>query len=515
MTFMDILRKETPSNTIFDTLIVYFNNSEVIEAKTLVRDISNILKLSKKNMDNVEKERFNNKIDFPFYNKIINVDKKFTEALEGLNKFYDNYKQFINAQNKQHEKFINNEEYKPESVLPQEWVYIREELTPKAIEKTLVRLNSFMNLTSKKRNIYLSNKGSRSEQSVPFILEEMLKKSLNREEYNEDFSILKSRGLFGKIQLRKISIIISAIEKNKLIPPSRINLKDSDVIFKILKSDYKSKSNIVNQGYEIFKDILRAENILLPTSDSSNILEDFMSSYKSSSEIEEELKKLNDILRTPDYKDDVIYFKDLSTFQNIIFMAERMYDDMQDNSKLRDRDFDKLYSSKDEFKEYMDEQQIKYGEKKEEDLISNETKEVTMNYSSFMEDVVSEAEDFKRLYGTLAWLVFKLEDEKLLREREIRIDNRLLDRLDLTKVELNSLYDEKFAKMKLSEITRGIKSQSENKKSRIEEGRKIRDKDRKSKTNATKPMSDEQIWQRRLKELNDNASDPTTTTEDE
>ena len=438
MSFMDILRKEiSTSNTVLDTLVSYFNNYERIETVKLVKDISNVLNLAKENMDGAEKSIFNEKIDFPFYKKI-KVEKQFQYAFEELKKFSNNYKSFI----RRHDKAsIEND------LLPAEWDNLKQQIlklentstieeADKWINGTVERLEKFMQLTSSKRN---------------------------REEYTEDFGILKDRGLFGKNKLRKVAILISAIKRNKLIPPSRVKLENRNMIFTILKTDYISKGNVVKQGYKILKDILRTENILLPTSNDNNMLERFLTSYKSSPEIEQNLRRLKEIFRTPDASDDIAYFKDLTTFQNIIYKAEQMYADMDVGYDNFD-DFYANVNTTDELKDFMESEQEKYGEETEEE----ETEYKESDLDAFVDDAL----DFKQFYGSLAWLVFTLEKKQLIRRNEIKIDNKLLGILDLTKQELYDTYDKTYGNINLKELTRGVtaenKRQLEASKSRKE-----------------------------------------------
>lgn len=455
MSFMDILRKEiSTSNTVLDTLVSYFNNYERIETVKLVKDISTVLNLAKQNMDGTEKSIFNEKIDFPFYKKI-KVEKQFQYAFEELKKFFNSYQTFIRRHNK---ASIEND------LLPAEWDNLKQQIlelentstieeADKWINGTVERLEKFMQLTSSKRNVFLDNDGDRNKQSIPFILESMLKKALNREEYTEDFGILKDRGLFGKNKLRKVAILISAIKSNKLIPPSRVKLENRNMIFTILKTDYISKGNVVKQGYKILKDILRTENILLPTSNDNNMLERFLTSYKSSPEIEQNLRRLKEIFRTPDASDDIAYFKDLTTFQNIIYKAEQMYADMDVGYDNFD-DFYANVNTTDELKDFVESEQEKYGEETEEE----ETEYKESDLDAFVDDAL----DFKQFYGSLAWLVFTLEENQLIRRNEIKIDNKLLGILDLTKQELYDTYDETYGNINLKELTRGVTTASLN-----------------------------------------------------
>ena len=99
-------------------------------------------------------------------------------------------------------------------------------------------------------------------------------------------------------------------------------------------------------------------------------------------------------------------------------------------------------------------EQERYGEK---------TKEQETEYKeSDLDTFVDDALDFKQFYGSLAWLVFTLEENQLIRRNEIKIDNKLLGILDLTKQELYDTYDETYGNINLKELTRGVTAASSN-----------------------------------------------------
>ena len=119
--------------------------------------------------------------------------------------------------------------------------------------------------------------------------------------------------------------------------------------------------------------------------------------------------------------------------------------------------FDDFYAnvnSTDELKDFMVSEQERYGEK---------TKEQETEYKeSDLDTFVDDALDFKQFYGSLAWLVFTLEENQLIRRNEIKIDNKLLGILDLTKQELYDTYDETYGNINLKELTRGVTAASSN-----------------------------------------------------
>lgn len=449
MSFMDILRKENNLSelTVMDKLLEYLSNSDIFEAKRLFNTIEYLLNLGIEITTNKEKKlKLKDDVDIylsslsrkiPSLPKRDNIDEELAYSVDIFRVFYDWYKKWI----KDGIDNIGNQR----TVLDMFDFTTKKDKIKNEGEKTLEELNKLINTvtTRVKTSLFdVDETMDRNKQNTVIIFESLLTKASEKEEYKTDFSILKDRGFFNRSELRKLAILIKNIKENKNITSVRMKnkLENQSIIFNMLKKTYNTK-----RGYEVLENIFKKEQLFLPSlKEDVDIIQNLLSSYKGKKKIKEQTRRLKRILLSKTIDDDIKFFENFGQFQRIIFYAEEMYDNMQE--ELAEETSQSKAKVDSLFAEYYD-----MSDTKDKDIVDNV-------YDDSFEDnqAAGELENFKIFYSTLAWLVFKIKDNNLDYSNKININNNLLEKINLNKSKIYEMYDEKYKHIRLSELTSGL-----------------------------------------------------------
>ena len=451
MSFIDILRKETLApDIIFDVLTRTMNKVLSTKYKAATEDIKRFLKKLKDstNYTNGVVPSSITKIEYPFDKKIAdkaNANEKYSKRIfiSAVNKIQVFQTEYIEAV----DIYINmNLTPKKNKLSEIQTLDSRQSAEKLALLSSMNYLKEFIVDATKSEDVFSEDK--KSNKGIPVILESMLNKKINNDDYNNDFNELHQRGFVNSKNLRKIGLLLEAFENNKTMNsiPIKGRLAESRMIFTLLNNKYTTTHGTKNKkmGYEILTEILIEQGLPVKTTFSEKtMMLRAVESFKGIPNIDERTKTLQRVFRTITPKDDLIYFKDMKELQHIIFRAEQSYANMLDGdeNKIFAEVVNSYPSWNDDTNQYDDIKHIT----NDSELIWDDEEDTSVKR------ILSEVEDFKIYYTSLAWLVFKLKDKKL--SDELKIDQKILDTFNLNKEQIYKMYDSDYGHINLKGLT--------------------------------------------------------------
>lgn len=461
MTFMDILRKKGISdsnirdnksgNTVFNILTRSFSTS-----------LSNSYKQLKTNIE----ENLPKDIESVFNKKIVVSDKgveaQFMSAPDSERKqkaeyklAYKEMKTFMDKFEKTITNPISLDETATQQLARQNKMrfYYNGQFKEKGEIKTNSNVPSLTKLITLSTNAQVSTskittKPVNEKTAVPKILKTIFQKIINDEPYTNNFDLIRRTGFVSTQNLRKLGILIESFKGNKPINaiPIKARLVNFNIIVELLKETFVS-NNKRKQGYELLEIMLQEQNLPIKTTKGNVEMKDFIEAYESREDVKQKAKDIQKVLLSESLRDDLLKFKSLKELQNIIYMAERDYANIETNTDA----FSEYYGSPQDFISTN----VK-GKEKEEVL----TTVFSDKDKHKIENVFDELEAFKIYYGNLAWLVYKINDTEL---GTLRIDEDILTKLDLDKEKIYTEYDTKYENIDIKLLTTKLSAEQQEK----------------------------------------------------
>jgi len=441
MTFMDILRKQN-NLSVIDKLTENLTNKDVNKMLYSIKQAKKNMQLSLDiTLSKNKKKKLIDDIDVYFSSLEtaipIQGDRQLPYAVDVFMNFFNWYKKYINSI----EVDKNKEDVNAEDLINELYVVRTKKKIKDDGNKHIEELNKILSIaTTRYSNPLLEQEEGKAtnQQNAAYLLNSLLVNASEKEEYETSFSALRRRGFFNRPNLRKLVILIRAIKEDKNISEIRIRgrLENQSTVFGLLKKQYGTK-----QGYEILERVLEENQIFLPSPKEDNdMVFTLLEAYKGKKEIKNSTRRLKRILLSKTIQDDIKFFDNFTQFQRIILYAEEMYTNLQD--KIADEISENKTKVDSLFAEYYD-----MADTKDEEV-----------FSSFTEgnQIDGELDNFKIFYSSMAWLVFKIKDAKLDYSNKLRINARILNKLNLDKNEIYEMYDSVYSHISLSKLTTGL-----------------------------------------------------------